>query len=289
MSTTRRPRRFGPDGRPSSVVWHSTRESATSLLALSPAECKTRWVNRAHRSCERSVVTSLAAGSPRAGAVQSRHLRPTSRREAARSALALAAAGAGAIHLSAAPVHVADWAPLGYGFLAAAALQLAWAVALVRREGRGLLVAGAAGTALVTAVWVASRTTGLPVGPHAGVPEAVGTADALCVALQVPVVLGALALAVRPRALRAPAGRRVRRAGWLAAALVAGATGVAAAAPPHAHPSADLPGTPMVETGVDANANGVDDGVEAYFAAQLLEAHRGHEGYPQPPEAPPAG
>lgn len=240
-------------------------------------------------------VTTPAAPSPWAGAVsppRARHLRGTSGREAARSALAVAAAGAGAIHLSSAGAHLAEWAPLGYSFAAAAALQVVWGAALVRRESRALLLAGALGMAAVLGVWLLSRTAGLPVGPDAGVASPVGIADGLCVALEVPVLLGALVLLRRPAALRRPAGRTARRLVAATTLGVLATTGVAVAQPPHAHPEpaatakaggpGDIAGTPMVETGTDANGNGVDDGVEAYFAAQFLAAHEGHEGYPQP-------
>lgn len=208
------------------------------------------------------------------------------RAAAARVALAVAAAGAAVIHLSAAPSHLGEWPPLGLAFLAAAVLQLGWAAALLRRDSRRLLAAGAVGMLALVATWLASRTTGLPLGPHAGTAEPVGLADALCVLLEVPVAAGALLLLRRPAGLTRPAGRRTRAALAGVALAVTAAAGVAVAQPPHhghAHPaattSADLPGTPMVETGVDANTNGVDDGVEAYFAGELLKGHDDHEGH----------
>jgi hypothetical protein len=59
------------------------------------------------------------------------------------------------------------------------------------------LVAGAALNVLLVALWVASRTVGLPIGP--GGPQPVGIVDGLC-ALDSAVTVGiTLALAFRPR------------------------------------------------------------------------------------------
>ena len=46
-------------------------------------------------------------------------------------------------------------------------------------DHRRLLVAGAAGNSALAIVWVLSRTTGLPIGPHPGEPEPVGIKDML--------------------------------------------------------------------------------------------------------------
>lgn len=239
-------------------------------------------VNRIAPATEHEGMTSLAtAPTPRARAVSrtsrtAAHLRATTGRDAARATLAVAAAGAGAIHLASSDAHLTDWAPLGYGFLLAAVAQVAWAVALVRRDSRPLLAAGAAATALVLGTWVLSRTTGLPVGPRAGVPEPVGAADLICAGLELPVLLGAALLAMRPRTGHRPLGRRARRTAGMVLVGVLATTGTALAQPPHQH---DDPGTPALETGVDRNGDGVDDGLQAYFADLFRKAHEGHKGY----------
>ncbi len=76
-------------------------------------------------------------------------------------------------------------------------LQVAWAVLAARRpHDRGLLVAGAAGNLAIAAVWLLSRTTGLPFGPDAWEAEAVGAKDLLAtydefgVAVLVALLLG---------------------------------------------------------------------------------------------------
>ncbi len=186
--------------------------------------------------------------------------------------------GAGVIHLSLGPEHMSQWVVLGTGFYVAGALQVAWGVALLR-TGRRLLTVGALGSLLFIAMWVVSRTSGLPVGPEAGQAESVGIADTLCVGLEAVVLLGALVLLRRPTAGLAPAGRRAVVTVLSAVTLgVLATTGVAVAAPSHGH-GAPCPAS-AVASGVDANRNGADDGIEYYFRCQLLHSHDdGHVGY----------
>ncbi|MGH2655175.1 MAG: hypothetical protein ACRDIZ_00490 [Actinomycetota bacterium] len=109
-------------------------------------------------------------------------------------AVALASLMAGGIHLGAADVHLEEWPLSSAFFLTAGAAQAAWAALVLDRPRRRLLVAGMAANGLVALVWVASRTTGLPIGPHPWEPEAVGVADALASAFEVVSVVGAAAL-----------------------------------------------------------------------------------------------
>lgn len=114
-------------------------------------------------------------------------------------AVALASLMAGGIHLGAADVHLEEWPLSSAFFLTAGAAQAAWAALVLNRPGKRLLVAGMAANGLVALVWVASRTTGLPVGPHPWEPEAVGAADALASAFEILSVVGAAALLARGR------------------------------------------------------------------------------------------
>jgi hypothetical protein len=115
--------------------------------------------------------------------------------------LALAAAvvsvGAGLIHLSVIPAHVDEYLPFGVLFGVAAALQIGWAEVVRRRPAdRRLLIAGVVLNVGIVAAWIASRTTGLPIGDEPGVPEAVGIKDLLATVDEIFVVLAAsLALA----------------------------------------------------------------------------------------------
>lgn len=205
----------------------------------------------------------------------------TTHRATAQRALALASLGAGAIHVALGPEHLSEWVVLGTGFYVAGVLQLLFGLALLRKGGRALLTVGALGSLAFIGVWLVSRTTGLPVGPEAGVPEGYGVADLICVGLEAVVALGALTLLRRPAAGNAPAGRGTARTVLAAVAVaVMASTGVAVAAPAHDHGQA-CP-TKAVTTGVDANHNGADDGVESYFSCQLLHEHDNHKSYVPP-------
>jgi len=175
-----------------------------------------------------------------------------------------------------------EWVALGTGFYVSGTLQVLWGLTLLRTAGRRLLTVGALGSLLFITMWVVSRTTGLPIGPEAGQVESVGTADALCVGLEAVVLLGALVLLRRPTAGLVPAGRPTVAAVLSGVTLaVLATTGVAVAAPSHGH-GAPCPAS-AVASGVDANHNGADDGVEYYFACQLLHEHDGgHVGYRPP-------
>jgi hypothetical protein len=198
-------------------------------------------------------------------------------RTAARYVLAAAAAGAGTIHLAFAPEHLAEFRPLGIGFVVAGMLQVAWGSAVLVRDSPRLLLAGGLGSLAFIGVYLLSRTVGLPLGPEAFRPEAFGVADLLCCALEVPVGLAGIALARRPAALRARLS--MRRAAALAVGLVLGGTASATALTTpagHEHGHGDehehaCPSAP-VHTGV-ADARGVDTGVTAYFACLLEHEH----------------
>jgi hypothetical protein len=72
------------------------------------------------------------------------------------------------------------------------------------------------------AVWLWSRTAGLPFGPEPGVPEAVGLADTAACLLEAATLAVALVLARRARQLDRPSPGR--NAGRLALLLVAAVT-----------------------------------------------------------------
>jgi hypothetical protein len=129
---------------------------------------------------------------------------------------------AGVVHLLVAPEHLTEWAPAGIFFLLVAAAQLWLGRALWRRTAVRVLPAAVLATAGLIALYVVSRTAGLPLQAHEGVPtggehhgspvpgghgsgvpvipgsqaasavESVGTLDLLCVVAE----LGALALLV---------------------------------------------------------------------------------------------
>jgi ethanolamine transporter EutH len=88
-------------------------------------------------------------------------------------------AAAALVHLALAPEHFAQWWLLGVLFGAAAALQLALAIALVRRPGRTPIAWACALNVGIVAVWLLSRTAGTPFGPDSGAREPIGWLDML--------------------------------------------------------------------------------------------------------------
>jgi hypothetical protein len=151
---------------------------------------------------------------------------PTPAPEASRSRLgdtlrALVVAcciGAAVVHFAYAPVHIDEDALHGVFFLAVAWAQLTLAFALARwREARWPWLAAAGVNAAVAAVWVISRTAGVP-GSDA---EPVGFPDALATGLEVVAVAGAL-LALRPAVATRPVARLHPVLGGVAALALMG-------------------------------------------------------------------
>ena len=85
--------------------------------------------------------------------------------------------GAAAIHVWAVPSHVEEYQPFGLAFLVLALFQARWAVAYLGRRPANLLRLGLFVNAGVVAIWIWSRTSGLPLGPAANMPEPIGGAD----------------------------------------------------------------------------------------------------------------
>jgi hypothetical protein len=138
------------------------------------------------------------------------------------SAITLASIAAGAINIAAAATVARGNAQGMAFFVIVAAAQLAWAAVALVRAPRWWLALGAAGNLVVAAIWVVSRTAGLPAGVFGG-----GTTlpakfpDTLATVLEAVVVIGAAALMIRGRG---PARSAARSPGvTTAAAVVAGA------------------------------------------------------------------
>jgi hypothetical protein len=112
--------------------------------------------------------------------------------------LAALSLGAGVIHFAVSGEHYdLSWTH-GTFFAVVAWLQLSWAVAVVVRPTRWLLAAGALLNAGILGVWAVSRVWGVPIGPDAWTPEAVGWSDALASVCELGIVALALAVLVRP-------------------------------------------------------------------------------------------
>ena len=130
---------------------------------------------------------------------------------------ALLTAGAAAIHFAVIPDHIQEFWLFGLLFALVASLQLVWAILVLARPSRSLLLAGLFGSVAVAGVWALSRTAGVPVGPEAGRPEAVAFIDALSTAFE---LLTALAVGML---LRAPSPRSRTAVGTTLALTLAAA------------------------------------------------------------------
>ena len=128
--------------------------------------------------------------------------------------LAALSAACGLVHFAAAGEHFdVSWMH-GAFFAVTGWLQLVWAVVVVARPdvSRPLLI----GTALhggALAVWVLSRTVGVPVGPDAGVAEPVAFADAMVSIFEAAIVLIIGAVVWRPSLGHGSVSPAVARAG----------------------------------------------------------------------------
>jgi len=136
--------------------------------------------------------------------------------------LALLSLGAAGVHFAVTGLHFGETWYHGTFFAMVAWLQLIWAVAILVKPSRRLLLAGIVGNLVVAEVWLVSRTIGIPFGPDSGTAEAVGFVDVLTTVFEVAIILGALAL-LKPSF----AARPVRATGGLAAVGVVGAAVIA--------------------------------------------------------------
>ena len=122
--------------------------------------------------------------------------------------------GAGAVHLALAPSHFGESTVEGIGFVAAAWLQIALAVAILLRPTRVVIFTVIAVSAASIGAWAVSRIWGLPFGEHADHAETVTVVDGLTVAMEAfTVVLAA--------ALLSASVRRFRSHGYAVVAVVA--------------------------------------------------------------------
>jgi manganese oxidase len=113
----------------------------------------------------------------------------------AAAALSLLAA---TMHLWVVPEHLGEWWGYGTFFVILAVAQGLYALVLLRRPSRPLLLLGVGGNLAVAILWLVTRTTGIPLlGPHAGEVEGVGALDLACTLGEVGIVAGLGVLAMR--------------------------------------------------------------------------------------------
>jgi hypothetical protein len=102
-----------------------------------------------------------------------------------------ASVGAGAIHAAVVPEHLEEAWLFGAFFVACALFQFAWAGAISLSSSPVLSWAGMLGNGAMVAIWTASRTIGLPVGPEPWTPEVVGVLDLVATGLELFIVAAA--------------------------------------------------------------------------------------------------
>jgi hypothetical protein len=122
--------------------------------------------------------------------------------------LAALSVGAAAIHFAVVFEHFDEYTLYGVFFLVISWAQVIWPAALLWRPSRLWLWLGIAGNAIVIAVYVASRTVGLPFGPDLHSPESAGALDVVSCVLEFGLIVGCAALLWRPSLADRPVARR---------------------------------------------------------------------------------
>lgn len=102
--------------------------------------------------------------------------------------------GSAALHAAVVPDHLAEWGAAGVFFIVLVAAELAVAGLLLARPQPSVLLAAAIASIGPLALWVFSRTLGMPFGPGAGVPEQVGLTDLAACALELTTLFVAVVL-----------------------------------------------------------------------------------------------
>ena len=136
--------------------------------------------------------------------------------------LAAGLVGSAAIHGAVVPQHLVEWGAAGVFFIALAAAEIVLAAALLlNRLQPTLLLAAVVVSAGPLALWLYSRTIGIPFGPGAGLPEQIGLADLAACTLEATTLLIALNLLRHSQPLRPPTPAHTR---WLALLAITAAT-----------------------------------------------------------------
>ncbi len=146
------------------------------------------------------------------------------------------ACGAGILHLLASRDHL-EHAPIAASFVLLGLAQFAWGALVAWRRSPRVLALGALGSLAVVAVWVLSRTMGIPIMDAISQAEPIGIADATATFFELMAAAGAGMLLVLPAAAltshlaRARAQRFVASSGAIALLLTVPAFVV----PSHSH------------------------------------------------------
>lgn len=92
------------------------------------------------------------------------------------------------IHFAYVSSHWRDWWAYGVFFLVSALFQGLFAAAMLKWPNRWTALAGIAGNFGIIAMYVMSRTYGIPMGPHTGIVEKASAIDLSCTAGEIVLV-----------------------------------------------------------------------------------------------------
>jgi hypothetical protein len=179
--------------------------------------------------------------------------------------VALLAAGAGILHLLAAREHL-EHPLIAAFFVNLAVAQFAWAGVLVRDRSRAVLLAGIVGNLAVVAIWMLSRTTGIPLFEATSEVEPIGMADAAATLFEITAAAGAGLLLVLPaealRALLSPARAQRLVASTGAIALLLTIPGFVTEGHHHEHEHGDTDVLAAAHTHTEGELAGVDHALD---------------------------
>jgi hypothetical protein len=155
---------------------------------------------------------------------------PRSRVQSLRLLLAAGLVGSAVIHAAVVPQHLSEWGAAGVFFMVLAAAELAGAALLAVRPRPGVLLVAVVVSIAPLALWLYSRTLGLPFGPGAGAPEPVGLADLAACALEAGTLIIAVILVRGSRWSRRPPAPAHLRALALVVVIAVTSIGLAGSA-----------------------------------------------------------
>jgi len=116
--------------------------------------------------------------------------------------LAALSLGAAVIHLVMVPQHAQESLRIGLAFAAAGWSQIAFGVVMLARPARRWVQLAVAANLVFVGVWTLSRAVGLPTWTGDGGTEKASSTDVLCVAFEIGIVLGGIALLAAPTLFR---------------------------------------------------------------------------------------
>jgi hypothetical protein len=120
--------------------------------------------------------------------------RTTDRTGTLRTLLAVSSIAAGLIHAAVVPEHLEEAWIFGLFFILAAGFQIAWAIPVVLGRSVVIYATGALANGAIIGIWLVSRTTGVPIGPDAWMPEPAAALDVTATLLELLLVVSSLVL-----------------------------------------------------------------------------------------------